>query len=261
MHSERNDSGPLAGAADGGCNPAPASAGPDGPQGAATAESAGHQEFILDIGLSWLASKAPYPLWLSAEDYDRFVPRSGPVDVQLRLVEDAVTACSRTIIMQIGEDVRRLLGSPLPDEVLRTVWLGATKRYFDPAEHGLTGREWLRRIEAAWITGIRRADAAFVPSPPQPVTDVRLRRAVLGQIGAVADVLEHAAASGSVPDLVPALERVVSEACADLGFRLFLRTMKAYFVEIDEDRCDAFTALGERFGYPEFLVDDNLNVR
>ncbi|UXY32922.1 hypothetical protein [Streptomyces sp. HUAS TT20] len=68
-------------------------------------------------------------------------------------------------------------------------------------------------------------------------------------------------ADRSVPDLVPALERVVTEACADLGYRLFLRTMKAYFVEIDQDRCDTFTALGERFGYPEFLVDDNLNVR
>ncbi|MFE9881944.1 hypothetical protein [Streptomyces sp. NPDC005784] len=29
---------------------------------------------------------------------------------------------------------------------------------------------------------------------------------------------------------------------------------------IDENHCEAFTALGERFGYPEFLVDDNLNV-
>lgn len=74
------------------------------------------------------------------------------------------------------------------------------------------------------------------------------------------DALERAAVDGSVPGLVSALERVTFEACADVGFRLFLRAMKAYFVPIDEDRCDAFTALGERFGYPEFLVDDNLNV-
>ncbi|MEU8472164.1 hypothetical protein AB0F30_30465 [Streptomyces sp. NPDC029006] len=223
-------------------------------------ESAGQQEFILDIGLSWLAMKSDYPVWLSAEDHDRFVPSSGPVDVQLRLVEDAGAKVSRTIVLQIGEDVRRLLASNLPDEVLRTVWLGTTQRYFDPAQHGLTGREWLRRIEAAWITGIRRSDATFLPSPPQPVTDARLRSAVLEQIGAVADALEQAAVGGSVPGLVPALEQVVDKACADVGFRLFLRSMKAYFVAIDEDRGDAFTALGERFGYPEFLVDDNLNV-
>ncbi|MFJ7149007.1 hypothetical protein ACIQVT_12525 [Streptomyces sp. NPDC100445] len=222
--------------------------------------SAGRQELVVDIGLSWLAMKSGYPVLLSAGDHDAFVASGGPVDVQLRLVEDAGAVVGRTVVEQIGEDVRRLLASELPDEVLRAVWLGATKRYFDPARHGLTGREWLRRIETAWVTGLRRSDAAFVPTPPRPVTDVKLRRAVLEQIGAVADALERAAVDGSVPGLVQALERVTDEACADVGFRLFLRSMKAYFVAIDEDRCDAFTALGERFGYPEFLVDDNLNV-
>ncbi|MYX98175.1 hypothetical protein GT045_26020 [Streptomyces sp. SID486] len=214
----------------------------------------------MDIGLSWLAMKSCHPVWLSAEDHDRFVPGGGPVEVQLRLVEDAVTAVGRTIVLQIGEDVRRLLASDLPDEVLRAVWIGATKRYFDPAEYDLTGGQWLRRVEGAWATGMRRSDAAFVPAPPRPVTDARLRSAVREQIGAVADVLGQAAVDGSVPGLVPALERVVDEACADVGFRMFLRCMKAYFVAIDEERCDAFTALGERFGYPEFLVDDHLNV-
>ncbi|MCX4571891.1 hypothetical protein OHB41_01495 [Streptomyces sp. NBC_01571] len=223
-------------------------------------EGAGREEFIVDIGLSWLAMKSGYPVWLTAEDHDRFVQSTGPVDVQLRLVEDVSAEVSRTIILQIGEDARRLLASNLPDEGLRTVWLGATKRYFDPAQHGLTGREWLRRIEAAWTTGIRRSDATFLPSPPQPVTDAKLRGVVLEQIAAVADPLEQAAVGASVPGLVPALEQVVDIACADVGFRLFLRSMKAYFVAIDEDRCDALTALGERFGYPEFLVDDNLNV-
>ncbi|MGN5380499.1 hypothetical protein ACQ4WX_35280 [Streptomyces lasalocidi] len=223
-------------------------------------QMAGDEEFILDIGLSWLASRSEYPVWLSEEDHARFVPQSGPVDVQLSLVEGADDLADRTIIMQIGEDVRRLLASPLPDEVLRTVWLGTTKAYFDPAEHGLTGREWMARIEQAWTAGIRKADSAFVPPPPQPVTDAGLRRRVLEQIGAVSDELERASTGGSVPGLVPALERVVTEACADLGFRLFLRAMKAYFVAIDEDRCEAFVVLGERFSYPEFLVDDNLNV-
>jgi hypothetical protein len=95
------------------------------------------------------------------------------------------------------------------------------------------------------------------------VLDERARQAVLRVIHPVADDLDHAAANPGyglpVPGLVPALEQVVTEACADLGYRLFLRAMKAYFVEIDKTSHDAFIALGQRFGYPEFLVDDNLN--
>ncbi|MEU6070768.1 hypothetical protein ABZ864_41615 [Streptomyces sp. NPDC047082] len=219
----------------------------------------GDDAFILDIGLSWLASKSAYPSWLSEQDYTRFVPPS-PVDAQLGLVQGAVGTVHRAIALQIGEDARRLLASALPDEVLRTVWLGATKGYFDPAAHGLSGREWMARIEQTWTASVREADATFVLPAPQPVTDADLRRRVLDQIDAVAEGLERAATDGSVHGLVPALEQVVTGACADLGFRLILRAMKEYFVAIDEDRCEAFTALGERFGYPEFLVDDNLNV-
>ncbi|MGW1067594.1 hypothetical protein ACWD4F_24120 [Streptomyces aureus] len=219
----------------------------------------GDEAFILDIGLSWLASKSAYPSWLSAEDSDRFLPPN-PVAAQLGLVKGAVGTVHRTIAMQIGEDTRRLLASALPDEVLRTVWLGATKGYFDPAAHGLSGRQWMARIEDTWTASVREADAMFVPPKPQPVTDADLRRRVLDQIGTVADALERAADERSLPGLVPALKQVVTGACADLGFRLFLRAMKEYFVAIDENHCEAFTALGERFGYPEFLVDDNLNV-
>ncbi|WP_406072130.1 hypothetical protein OG372_36235 [Streptomyces sp. NBC_01020] len=220
-----------------------------------------YEEFILDIGLSWMASKSEYPVWLSEEDFNRFVPKSGPVDVQLGIVDESITEFERTAGMQIGEDVRRLLDSSLPDEVIRTVWLGVTKSYFDPAKHGMTGRGWMRRIELVWTTSARRLDAAFVPPPPHPVTDAGLRSAVLDQIRPVADELEQAAAKHSVPGVVPALQQVVGEACADLGYRLFLRAMKAYSVEVSEERCEMFLALGERFGYPEFLVDDNLNVR
>ncbi|WKK22813.1 hypothetical protein QZH56_29285 [Streptomyces olivoreticuli] len=91
-------------------------------------------------------------------------------------------------------------------------------------------------------------------------TNTDLRRAVLEQIRPVVGELEQAALKAPVPSVVPALEQVASKACADLGYRLFLRAMKAYRVEISEERCEAFIALGERFGYPEFLVDDNLNV-
>ncbi|WP_330335902.1 hypothetical protein [Streptomyces sp. NBC_00557] len=52
------------------------------------------------------------------------------MDGQLRLVEEAVGRVDRTIAMQLGEDVRRLLASALPDEVLLTVWRGTTSGYF-----------------------------------------------------------------------------------------------------------------------------------
>ncbi|MFE9404794.1 hypothetical protein ACFYNY_24015 [Streptomyces sp. NPDC006530] len=226
-----------------------------------TTGSEDSQEFILDIGLTWMASKSQYPTWISSADFDRYVPTSGPVDVQLKIVHAAATEDNRTAAMQIGEDVRRLLASPLTDEAIRTVWLGATEAYFDPAKHGLTGRDWLRLIEQRWTDSVRQRDPAFMPSRPHPVTDATLRSAVLGEISSVAGDLERAAFKGAVPSLVPALEQVVSRACADLGYRLFLRALRAYFVEITQERCDALMALGEAFGYPEFLVDDNLNVR
>ncbi|MGW2864183.1 hypothetical protein [Streptomyces sp. NPDC001205] len=225
------------------------------------AEADDPQEFIQDIGLTWMASKSQYPMWLSSADFDRFVPKSGPVDVQLDLVNVPATKGNHRVFMQIGEDVRRLLASPLPDDVIRTVWLGGTESYFDPAEHGLTGRDWARLIEQRWTDSVRQRDPAFTPSPARPVTDAPLRRAVLEEINSVAGDLERGASKGAVPSLVPALEQVVTEACADLGYRLFLRALKAYSVEISQERCDALTALGEAFAYPEFLVDDNLNVR
>ncbi|MFF4042763.1 hypothetical protein [Streptomyces sp. NPDC001816] len=62
--------------------------------------------------------------------------------------------------------------------------------------------------------------------------------------------------------LVPALERVVTESCADLGYRLFLRAMKAYHVPADRPRLVALgVALGERFGYPYWVVREGLNDR
>ena len=47
---------------------------------------------------------------------------------------------------QLGPDVGLLLGSPLPDEVLRHLWLAATRACFDPAEKGDGMRGWLLRL-------------------------------------------------------------------------------------------------------------------
>lgn len=97
--------------------------------------------------------------------------------------------------------------------------------------------------------------------------DEETRRAVVQTIRAVAEPLQLAAEKPPygvpVTDLVPALERVVTEACADLGYRLFLRAVKAYFVPVpaDGDTYRRFVALGERFGYPRWVVREGLNDR
>ncbi|MDX3457213.1 hypothetical protein PV396_35550 [Streptomyces sp. ME02-8801-2C] len=93
-----------------------------------------------------------------------------------------------------------------------------------------------------------------------------MRDAVLAEIREIALPLAEATMTSlyaaPLPDVVPALERIVTDADADLGFRLFLRALKAYFVEIDEGTLNRFCALGERFGYHELAVEDgNLNIR
>ncbi|WP_405783554.1 hypothetical protein [Streptomyces sp. NBC_00859] len=62
-----------------------------------------HEEFVLAIGPSWMASKSEYPACLSEEHFNRFVPTSGPVDVQLSIVDESMTEFERTAGMQFGE--------------------------------------------------------------------------------------------------------------------------------------------------------------
>ncbi|MGW1070591.1 hypothetical protein ACWD4F_39580 [Streptomyces aureus] len=224
-------------------------------------------EYVTDIGLTWIASR-----WMVVDMFDREPdrhprPEEGPLAEWLGFAALAVDEFDRSKAAQLGQDVQRLLRSPLPDETIRTVWLAATHGILDPAEHGMTARTWLRRIEEAWLARVRQDDPAFVPPPPQPVVDEELRRAVIQVIHSVEEPLRLASERPpyGVPatGLVPALERVVTEACADLGYRLFLRAVKTYFVSVPANGVtyDRFVALGERFGYPYWLVREGLNDR
>ncbi|MFF4018370.1 hypothetical protein [Streptomyces sp. NPDC001843] len=229
-------------------------------------ESGGEGDFLedlytTDIGLTWLASQ-----WEVLEYfYKEHVPSDsdeGPAVVWLRIAESSVEEFDRSKAAQLGQDVERLLCSPLTDETIRTVWLAATHGVFDPREHGMSTGAWLRKAEEAWLARVRLDDPGFVPPPPQPVVDEELRRAVLGVIHPVAERLSLAVENPPfgipVTGLVPALERVVTECCADLGYRLFLRAMKAYHVAADRP---VLVALGERFGYPRWVVPEGLNDR
>ncbi|WP_050369761.1 hypothetical protein [Streptomyces acidiscabies] len=220
---------------------------------------------IEDIGLTWVLSKRTVPDSLSVEDAELY-PYDGPAEMWLRFTETAVDTFDRTKARQLGQDIDRLVTSPLSDETLRTVWLGAVLCQFDPAEHGLDMRAWLNRMRKTWLARVHRGAPDFVAAPPQPVMDEELWRAVLQAIAPVADDLDRALTNSrrygaSVVGFVPALEAVVSQACADLGYRLFLRVMKEYFLRVEAPAYDTFIALGKRFEYPPYLVGDNLNYQ
>ncbi|KAF3467013.1 hypothetical protein [Streptomyces sp. Tu 3180] len=159
--------------------------------------------------------------------------------------------------VELGEDARRLLDGPLSEEVLHTVWLAAVGRIFDPADHGMDTRAWLRSLSDLTVDRLRQNRRSYVPPPVRPVRDAGLCREVVAEIRGLAADLTGACAA---PDLVPGLEQVVTLADADVGFRLFLRALKACSVRVSKERYDRFLGLGERLGYPVAVVRDGLDV-
>ncbi|MEU0372367.1 hypothetical protein ABZ070_19275 [Streptomyces sp. NPDC006283] len=159
----------------------------------------------------------------------------------------------------LREDAVRLLESPLPTRVIDILWCAAVRSKFDPDERWMDGRDWLRQIVDVCEERIRRDEPRFDALPPAPVCDPELRDAVLAEVRTIASELERTTADDpyyAVPEVVPSLERVVIEVDPDLGFRLFLRVLKAYLVPISESQHLRYRVLGERFGYNEFVVDD-----
>ncbi|MET8740752.1 hypothetical protein [Streptomyces sp. NPDC004728] len=162
---------------------------------------------------------------------------------------------------QLGRDVRLLLESPLPDEVLHAVWLAAVRRCFDPADEGTGIRCWLRRVAEVcppFTQEREKAEAEVLDEARPTVPEEELRGTVAAEIESAAAALRRAVA---VPDIVPALLRVVREADADLGFRLFLRAAKAYSVPIGKEAYDRLLGIGELLAHPLVAVHDGLNVR
>ncbi|MFD5887173.1 hypothetical protein ACFWHQ_14500 [Streptomyces sp. NPDC060334] len=159
--------------------------------------------------------------------------------------------------IELGEDARRLLASELPERVLRTVWLASTGNVFDPTGHGMTCREWLERISEVSTARLRRDKPSYTPPPVRPVRDVGRCQAVVAELRATAPALVGASA---LPDLVDALERVVTGADGDLGMRLFLRALKAHAVPVPYGQYSRLVALGWQFGFPPGAVHDGLVI-
>lgn len=183
----------------------------------------------------------------------------------LRLDEAVVLALAGAAAedddLQLGRDVRLLLDSPLPDGTLRVVWLAAVRRCFDPVEESTDTRAWLRRVSEVCPSRTPDRDPYEVKALDEvrpTVSEEELRTTVGAEIQAVADGLERAVA---VPDIVPALLRVVHEVDADLGFRMFLRAVKAYSVPVEKERYDRLVAIGDLLAHPAAAVYDRLHVR
>ncbi|WP_089101904.1 hypothetical protein [Streptomyces hyaluromycini] len=217
-----------------------------------------------EFGLSWLSMQCDgLEQTLTVAELDCLV-ESGPRPALLMIAARSVTdvpAPSRTLL---GRDVRRLLESPLDDAVLRTVWAEGTDTAFDPGWDEESMRDWLAGIEAAWRDAERLADPGFVPPPQVSAPDPGLRAAVLETIDGVAArlaaVTENRVWPPKIPGLLPALTEVVESVDADLGFRLFLRVLKASALPVGPRDHQAFLAVGERFGYPDLVAEGYLHV-
>jgi hypothetical protein len=205
-----------------------------------------------DFGLSALAGK------LSATT-------GSPDEAQsLRLASEVAAVCEGEGAVELGVDARCLLDSPLPDEVIRTVWLAATHGRFDPAEYESGIRGWLHRLAEHQLgLGRERAPGHWLARPD--ITEEELREAVVAEIRASAGPLDRAAAgsdpaalsSGAVAE---SLEAIAREGDGDLGLRLLLRVLKAYGVPVGKEQYDRLMALDTALGWPGPLVYDGLNV-
>ncbi|MFF3332174.1 hypothetical protein ACFYWX_21860 [Streptomyces sp. NPDC002888] len=158
-------------------------------------------------------------------------------------------------IAELRQDLRALLDSRLPDDELAEVWSAATGGAWRPEAHGMSVRDWLRRIDETCAGRTPRKELGRRPGPyhgfwrPQPEGEMRNR--------AVAEIRRSGAALGRV---AAPLERVAGDVNADLGYRLYLRAMKASSVPVDLDQYDRYQDLGCRFGHPLRLGHDGLRV-
>lgn len=203
------------------------------------------QDMWIDFGLSGLTK------WFAA-------PWAGEVTPE-ELVTEAASWGDGAYAPTLLEDARRLLESPVPTPVIDRLWCAAIGLPHAPGAVPVEGRAWLDEIIGLCVARVRQDDPSFTPASPQPPANGMLGEAVLREVReiapAVVDAVRAAGHSGGA-DVVTAVEQVVVHVDPDLGFRLFLRILKAYMVPITESRYLRYHELGERFGYHELVVDD-----
>ncbi|MFE9458142.1 hypothetical protein [Streptomyces californicus] len=160
-------------------------------------------------------------------------------------------------------DAARLEQSPLPTEVITTVWTVASEGGYNLAAFGVDGRDWLRQVAAVCSEPALRADPADASAVEPVAASEESVRAVLAAVAEVEPALAARAAAkggtlfGHAPgEVVRALELVTAQVDPDLGFRLLLRVLNACPVPISDAQYARYEALGETFGYGRFHVHD-----
>ncbi|MFH9724965.1 hypothetical protein ACH4M4_18660 [Streptomyces sp. NPDC017254] len=112
-----------------------------------------------------------------------------PPDVPavLRLAADVAGLCEGEGAVELGNDVRLLLDSGVPDASSRAVWLAAVGGRFDPADHGLDMGGWLARLAELYPARVRAATRrnGFGPVRPE-IDEALLREEVVAEIRASA---------------------------------------------------------------------------
>ncbi|KQX47560.1 hypothetical protein ASE09_30775 [Streptomyces sp. Root66D1] len=199
----------------------------------------------VDFGLSGLAK------WLSS-------PAASGLE-QREVVGEAVEWGEGAYASTLLSDAERLLASSLTTEAVNVLWSAAVRRAYAEGAPWLDGRAWLREIVGLVTERYDVAELSALRGDGGPDVGPALRAAVLAEIEAMAAPLAAATESdraGAVRGVVPVLRRVVTEVDPDLGFRFFLRALKAYGVPITESRYLRYHELGERLGYHELVVDD-----
>ncbi|MFF4586795.1 hypothetical protein [Streptomyces sp. NPDC001388] len=199
------------------------------------------QDIWIDFGLSGLTK------WFAGP----WVGEATPEEIVAGAADWGDGAYAATLL----DDALRLLESSVPTRVIDLLWRAAIGLPCDGDDVRRDGRAWLGDIVRICADRIRLDQPSFTPVPPDPPADGPLEEAVLEEIRAAAPDVRHAVGAGGA-EVVGALEEVVARVDPDLGFRLFLRVLKAYLVPVAESRYLRYHELGERFGYHELVVDD-----
>jgi hypothetical protein len=162
-------------------------------------------------------------------------------------------------------DARRLLDSSLRTETIKVLWLSATGRGYNIDHLGIDARDWLRLIEDMCEERLREIAPQYRHAEPLDRSDLRtdLRSAVLRAVREATPLLKDAVISPHwepIPgaSALAAVEKVVTDADADLGFRLLLRLLDVVSPSLTQEQYSHYQALGRRFGYGEHHVTEKL---
>jgi hypothetical protein len=174
------------------------------------------------------------------------------------VVAGAAAEYDGAVAGDILADAVRLVESPLTADVLMTLWVAATGGNYNPQRLGMDGRKWLTVVVTVCVEQVRQAAPGFVPTAPEPVAQERAAD-VLAEIDDVASAVTRATESSfgrEVSAVVPALRLALRHVGPDLAFRLLLRILDAYQVDIGEAQYGRYEDLGAHFGFGADHVSD-----